>query len=463
MPAVRDLVGGGTTVASPSSLFLLVLVCVWFLPFVIKGGVIPSQATPLIGFILISVAATLLSGFIEIPPYKDNSILRNNLESYITLGVGCSFFFISMLFPRDEKMILKSIRAINWSGAVMLLWAFAQAFFWYSYQHYPEWVKIFHGVYSVGALYRQRVSGFALEPSWFAHMLNMLYLPIWLAFTVRNQTAHASKAVGISMENLLLFFGLVALGLTLSRVGFIALILMGTFLLIRGMVKSHDRLVDVLNKVDRIKPIIQNGKYSPKSIKIAITLLIIAVYAGVLSGVFYGISKADPRMSKMFQLDTNRPDAFMYYANELTFVSRIVYWQAGWNVFAEHPWFGVGLGNAGFFMPEKLSSYSWKLVEIRNLVYRSNVLLNIKSLFVRILAETGIFGFAFFICWLYLLWIFARSFEKENNKLAGTLGLFGQLVILGLLIEGFSIDSFAMPYIWFSLGFFMTGSKLISV
>ena len=89
-----------------------------------------------------------------------------------------------MWFPGGWKIAKKfewTIRLINLSGILILAWSTAQAASWILFSRYPEWMKSIHELYSVGPLYRQRVSGFALEPSWFAHQLNMIYLPLWLA------------------------------------------------------------------------------------------------------------------------------------------------------------------------------------------------------------------------------------------------------------------------------------------
>jgi O-antigen ligase len=111
------------------------------------------------------------------------------------------------------------------------------------------------------------------------------------------------------------------------------------------------------------------------------------------------------------------------------------------------------LGNSGFFFPEKMSGYGWGLVEVRRLMYIDTALPNIKSLWVRLLAETGLVGFAFFVCWLYLGWHTSSWLEKNVADRRGKmLALMGKLVIIALVFEGFSVDSFALPYLWFSLG-----------
>jgi hypothetical protein len=93
------------------------------------------------------------------------------------------------------------------------------------------------------------------------------------------------------------------------------------------------------------------------------------------------------------------------------------------------------------------------LVEIRKLMYHATELPNIKSLWVRLLAETGLVGFSLFICWLYLHWQSAHFLENTNvNDRMKVIALAGKFTILALAFEGFSVDSFALPYLWVALG-----------
>ncbi|MDX1437650.1 MAG: hypothetical protein R3335_12605, partial [Anaerolineales bacterium] len=112
----------------------------------------------------------------------------------------------------------------------------------------------------------------------------------------------------------------------------------------------------------------------------------------------------------------------------------------------------VGLGTTGFFFPEKIPAFGWGLWEIQQLFFRLPYLPNLKSMWVRILTETGIIGFAFFTTWYYLLWRSAKALAFRQARLLKTIALAGLLVLIAYLIEGFSIDSFAMPYLWVSMG-----------
>ena len=154
-----------------------------------------------------------------------------------------------------------------------------------------------------------------------------------------------------------------------------------------------------------------------------------------------------------FLYQSSQDNALLSYANQLLFASRIAYWQAGWDVFNDHPVIGVGLGNAGYYFPQKMSAYGWGLVEIRKLMVHASDLPNIKSLWVRLLAETGLVGFSLIICWLYLHWQSAHFLENSvTNDRIKVIGLAGKFTILGLIFEGFSVDSFALPYLWVALG-----------
>ena len=113
---------------------------------------------------------------------------------------------------------------------------------------------------------------------------------------------------------------------------------------------------------------------------------------------------------------------------------------------------GVGLGNAGFYMPEYLDGYAWRLPEVRELVFRSGSLLNIKSLWIRILAETGIVGFAFYLAWWFMNWWTGIFMESRNDRLQATLGSMVLFSLVASLLEGFSLDTFALPYPWIPTG-----------
>jgi hypothetical protein len=79
-------------------------------------------------------------------------------------------------------------------------------------------------------------------------------------------------------------------------------------------------------------------------------------------------------------------------------------------------------------------------------------LVNIKSFWVRLLAETGLVGFSLFAAWQAFLWGAGKFLRSNRSALMRTVGWMGTFAILAFIPEGFSIDSFALPYLWVSMG-----------
>lgn len=340
----------------------------------------------------------------------------------------------------------------------MLVWAGIQIFSWLTYHKYFQWMFNFQGLFSSRVLYHNRATGFALEPSWFSHQLNMLYLPLWLGASIKRYSSHTVRLLGLSFENFLLMAGITALFFTLSRGGFLAFLSMLTLLFIAINVWVIQKIRSAWMKKVKVG---KNRIHLPSKFVTAIFvfLLIMAYLSTIFVGAFI-LSRIDPRMQNLFEFKTDKENPLLTYFNNLQFGERAVYWLSGWEIFGDHPILGVGLGNAGFFFPSKISPYGWTLIEIRRLMYEYDVLLNIKSLWVRILAETGLIGFSIFLSWLILLvFAFVRALHTGKGVHAA-LALAGIFVIVALPAEGFSIDSFALPYLWISLGLAVSATRL---
>ena len=307
-----------------------------------------------------------------------------------------------------------TMQIINWSGLILLVWCALQAFFWYGPGHYPQWMFDFQGLLSARVLYRQRINGFALEPSWLAHQLNMLYLPLWLACTLKRYSFHKLRIGFLTAENILLAGGIGALLLTLSRVGVAAFFLM----LLIVVFTLHGKVVTAIQ---------MKLKKSHMSRKL-LSWMLIAAYLFVVFIVVYAFTRIDPRMKNLFNFSFAQDNPLLRFFNELKFGDRVIYWLTGWNIFNAYPFMGVGLGNAGYYFPKYLPPYGWSLVEVENLLNRTTILLNIKSLWLRLLAETGLVGFSLFIGWLIsLLPAFITKIRSRKNRLRRFWVLWGVL------------------------------------
>jgi len=450
MPSVRDLLHT-SVVAGPSVLALAVLLLIGFLPYVIKGGGIPRTSLPLVGFFFACLFSISLSGFIQIPTFKDAGNLRPTLSALFTLLVGMGFLFITYSRVATERDFALTLRWIYAGGVVMILWSLLQSSVWFSAGRYPTWMRDMQDVFSLGPLYRQRATGLALEPSWLAHMLNMLYLPVWLSAVFSGYSAFTFRMFKwITTEMILLAFGGLVLLLTFSRVGWITFACMAAFLIVIGNV----RLVRWLQSRFRVSP----GKKVILTIGISVFLIIL--YVGILILAAYSMSRIDPRMENLFSPQFWKLNNMNRYANALQFGERVVYWQAGWEVFNRYPLTGVGLGNAGKWFAETIPAYGMNLIEVRRLLYQTPEIPNIKNLWIRILAETGIIGFSFFAAWIFSLGKKASEFRKTTAPVYKMLGYLGIFVIIGIMLEGFSIDSFALPYFWITAGIVLSGGRM---
>jgi O-antigen ligase len=287
----------------------------------------------------------------------------------------------------------------------------------------------------------------------------MLYLPFWLASAVSGYSAHRFHLGKIHFEHLLLLGGILTLVLSVSRIGLLTFLLMFAFLLLLWNI----RLVRWLqHRAIRGAQADERRMWAARRWTAVVSVLVLlALYAGLTFGAAYGISRYDDRMKRLFDFSALQEGSLLHYANQLVFAERLVFWQAGWEVFNDHPVTGVGLGNAGYFFPQKLSSFSWALTEVRTLMYRQSNLPNTKSLWVRLLAETGIIGFAFFACWCYILWQSAQFLRAQREPLFRMIGLGGSFALIGFLIEGFSLDSFALPYYWVTFGLLTAACELV--
>jgi hypothetical protein len=289
-------------------------------------------------------------------------------------------------------------------------------------------------------LFDKRTTGFASEPSWLAHQLNLVYLPFWLAATIKKTSVYKVRIWFLSVENILLAFGLVVLFLTFSRGG------LGAFMLVLAF-------LFILLNVKLVRWLITRWKVKRRALFSIITAMgVFLIYMGIgLLGLFV-LSKIDPRMETVFQFNSEVDNPLMKYADNLQFGERVVYWQTGWRIFNDYPVAGVGLNYSGAYFPEYLPEYGWQLTETKGLLFRSDNTLNIKNLWTRLLGETGIIGFSLFLVFLVTGLITSIDLVRSAGQQQTTVGWMGIFMLVAFVIEALSVDSLALPYYWFTLG-----------
>jgi hypothetical protein len=443
---------------APASIIPLVwLALFWFIFYVIKKGTIPRESVPLLLFVSVAIIASAIAFFLDIPPFKGRDILSEEIGAILTLMIGATFYLITASWlSKSRPRLIFTLKLVNVSGSILLIWALVQAVCIFLFHgKYPDILLEFQQFFSTRSLFLNRITSFAFEPSWLAHQLNLIFLPFWLAATITRWSAFRFRLWRISFENILLAIGMLVLFLS-SRVGTLSFLLVVAFLGIYFNVYLAKRLQKwSQQRLARFFPLFQRVVRGILPVIILLTFLGAYVLGAVI--LVYGLSHVDWRLERFFQIKSLLQLKLLLgnvYAlfNYLAFAERFVYWVAGWNVFNLHPLLGVGLGNAGFFFQRALPSYSWSLPEVMDTYYRVSTLPNIKSFWVRLLAETGIVGFSSFLTWFYVLIRSSWVIRLNKNPFFKTIGWCGLFVLIAFVVEGFSIDTFALPYLWVSLG-----------
>jgi hypothetical protein len=456
----------GALVAPFSILPFLILLLIWSLPLIIRKGDLPKETIPLAAFTLLAIISCAAAYFLYIPGFKGKTIPGQEIRALFSLAVGLTFFLVTTTWVKNTDKLRNSWKYITIGGIIALTWTYVQAF--YILRHvneYPSWLdQIQSWLVVLSPAFSAkfgRVSGLTYEASWFAHQMVMIYLPIWIAASYHKTSAFKLRVFHVSAENILFVSGLAAFFLSSPRIGLVSFLIMTFYLFMRLNLVLHRKIVELISNT---KTILQRGtnKTQRTVIQTTISLSIIFVYFLILAGVFFFAVQRDSRLSTLISepptikeivgLLTLDQNTLLELSHRFIFLERMVYWLNGWNVFNHYPWLGVGLGNAGFFFPKFAPSIGWATFEIRNVLYYLTQLPNVKSLWFRLLAETGLAGFSLFLTWFYILFQSSRFSQHNQNATIKTFAFAGQLALLAFIGEGLSIDSFAMPYFWVIAG-----------
>ena len=471
-PLFASLSGG--LVAPLSILPFFILLLLWTLPLIVRRGELPKETLPLAVFTLVAIISCAAAYLFFVPGFKGKTVPGQEIRSLFTLAVGITFFLVTATWVKSPGRLKNTWKYITIGGIISLIWAGVQAYFIFKhYNSYPGWVEHIESwlVIHSPSFYPNigRVSGMAYEASWFAHQMVIVYLPIWLAATYHRTSAFSIRLFRLSLENILLVIGLVAFFLSSPRIGLVSLLLPVIYIFVRLNLALQRRVAGRLSKSSLVS---EQGSSASRKKPVAalVSASIFVVYILILGGVILFAIQRDWRLTTLIShpptvhdligLLTLDQNTLLDLSHRFVFLERMVYWLNGWNVFNLHPWLGVGLGNAGFFFPQLAPSMGWASAEIRSVLYYFTQMPNVKSLWFRLLAETGLAGFSVFIAWFYTLFQSSRIAQNHPDTTTKTLSFAGQLALLAFIGEGLSIDSFAMPYFWVMAGL-IAGSAMM--
>lgn len=459
-PPLSELTGA--LVAPLSAVPIGILLIVWVIPYLLRKGKLPVESKFIFIFLLWSVISSAQAFFIQIPTFKDVTPWRQEIRAFLTLAIGLAFYFVFASFPKDKSALNRALKWISIGGLILVLTTLPQVYYiLIKATNYPKWIYITTDWLTKRTpyfFYVNRVSGFAYEPSWFAHQMILFFLPLWLASTITKTSSFRFRMIGLSLENILLLLGSIEFFMSAPRISLVGVLLIVFYLI----VQIHKKLISISQKL-----IINKKKEPPSEVwqrrsRLLIGSILLFAYITLSLGAIWVLLKQDVRMETFF-LDPPRwtdiqgvislnETSLLVLANRMAFFERAVYWFTGLHVFSQYPWLGVGLGNSGFYFLQKAPAIGWTSYEILAVLNEQIALPNTKSLFIRLLAETGLVGFSIFTLFLYNLWRSARLLLTSQSSTLRWIGLTGQFALLAFVGEGFSIDSFAMPYLWVITG-----------
>lgn len=447
-----------------SAIPLGLLAVIWFIPQVLRGRQLPREVIPILFFALAGIVSSATVYYLHDALYFGvRTFWGQSLRALLTLSIGMAFYLLTTTWIKSETALRRALQWIHIGGAFMLLWGLMQTVIIFTMDgHFPvflEKIRAWLVIQYYAVREGDRVASLAYEPSWFAHQLNLLYLPLWLASTYLRKSVFKIRLFRLSVENILLAIGLIEFLLSRPRIGLAALLLAMAFLFIKGNINTVKKLGHFLTNRYHLEK--KYGRTGHFLVTLFISVSMITLYVAIAFLVVFVGSKFDPRLALLFEpipkaefeiIKALNEGSLLYIGSRLKFLERVIYWLSGWHIFSDYPIFGIGLGNAGFFVQSHVPQTGWMTSELRNLVYRLGYAVNTKSYWIRILAETGLVGFSLFITWLTGLWRSARFLLNTPNKTYRLIGLAGQLALVAFIFEGFSLDSFALPYLWITTG-----------
>ena len=398
---------------------------------------------PLLLFFLFTIVATAAGTFLSPIPMRGQEYWGRALRAFLTFGIGLSFFIAALWMHRDQNDLRHSLKWLYAGLFLTMIWAGVQAIAFYtpllSKGQVSEWQLLF-SVRGIPKL--RRVSGFAFEASWLAGQIVTLYLP-WLIASLLLRF-RATKYNWL--EPLLLLGSLAVLFLTYSRGGLLIGIVATTLTLLISGRRAISRLFRWFFRPD------QSNRLYAFGIRTIIFILIIAVAWGGISFL-----AQQNYVNRLWKVEATSVSDYFVKTNA---GGRFTYLWAEAQLFLDYPILGTGLGSSGLYLYQYFPDWAlYNNPEItKHLSPTSQLYPNSKNLYLRLLAETGILGFAIFSS--FLLAILAQIGKAlQQNKLIGTAGIFSFTAILTYYLMQ---DSFAMAELWINFGIVLGTTSLFT-
>ncbi len=428
---------GGATLVRPLMVYpLLGLLALVTLPALWKRPA-PRAFQPLLAFALTAAFSALLAAALSAGGTRGVSVTARAARSLATLGLGAGLYVTVSLYPRDAGALRGALRWLYLGMALALAWGTLQAGYIVHFdERYFAALSRAQRLVSTRPLMTRRISGMTFEPNWFAEQIVFLWMPWLLAAALTGRSAFRRRWRGLMAEHFLIAWGAAVLLFTFSRLGLGALAVLGA--LAGGMRIPWGRLRRLRGR----------------------SLLLWAGGAllggALLLGLVVTLGGRNRYFSRLWRYWTAPEErGGQTYLEFIAVGQRVTYWETAYRMYADAPWLGVGLGNYAFHFAEYLPYRSWhrspEIVRQLTPLEGNLRLITPKNLYLRLLAETGIVGTAFFAVFLACLLTVSLRLWRAGGA-ARFWGAGGLLGLAAFALAAFSFDSLALPNMWMLFG-----------
>lgn len=444
-PFFPENIGGGTLVRPLSIYPLMILMVLVVIPRILTKP-LPKTILSFMPFVAVAIASSLLATLKGIEAMREVSVVERMIRALATLGIGGAIYLLVTLWPTKQGELKFSLRWLYLGFIPALFWGSLQAI--YVVQFSKPWFDLLSSVQryvSIRRLFVNRVSGLTYEPNWYADQISFLLLPWLLAAVLSGYTIFKWRCRWVTIELFMLAWALAIMPLTFSRAGLIVvmvLVFLGV-LFFRSRRKDPSQVQKSSMKFP-LRRIVEGG-----ILVLAIAMLVF--FAGSRNEFF----------ARIWEYWQRKPDQgyvqyFIDYFEYLGFGARFSYSQTAYQVYEDYPILGVGLGNYAFYFDEKLPDRPLAAIpEVLRLVVPEegmSRLITPKNLFLRIMAETGLFGLGTFLAFIVAIFgctLYLWLSPDIETRYWGTAGL---LAMIAFIMVAFSYDSFAIPNMWVVFG-----------
>lgn len=458
-PYFPEVLGLGGALVRPLALYpLIILVLIEAMPSLLRSDAIPAAMLPLFGFVLLALVGSFVN-LLDAPfPLGGTTPLSRTIRAYATLGIGLCFLFVCWRMSSREGGIEKASRGLVLGGAVAVGWGSVQGLSiltgWPNY----EILNILHRSLSVRDMHSLRATGLAYEPSWFADFLVVILIPLLIAALISGQRILPGKRWGKIGELALLIAAVINLMMTYSRGGFIVFLVSMVVIVAleaasnMGRIRSWFRGEDVgsAGSVERRRTRLVRGLGSTGGG----ALLLMGVSWILSQNVYF----------KLLWTRLGQISNLVSYFLSIGSGPRLALWQSALGVFLHRPMLGAGLGLSGFWMWDFLPNWIFNRQSeiLETFTSATAGYPNPKNLWIRLLAETGVVGTVLFLAFLLLVALQVFTLYRTRERMGRFCGIFGMMSLTAIVLEGFSLDSFANPTLWIPLGLILGAMPYVS-